>query len=160
MIFISKKFNESLSINKPKMNKAITLYICIILSLQSINGQEIGNASFYNKKFQGKRTYSGEKFNNKAFTGAHNSLPIGTLVRVTNLKNNKSVVVKINDRGHFNTRRVIDITYAAAKKIDIIRDGLVKVKVEVVIPDTIIQVSDSIKPILNTDSIKKIASKN
>ena len=71
-------------------------------------------------------------FDMNKLTAAHNKLPFGTHVRVTNLKNQKSVVVKINDRGPFVRGRVIDLSYAAAKKIGMVKDGVTKVKIEIV----------------------------
>lgn len=92
----------------------------------------IGYASWYGPGFHGRRTASGEIFNMYDYTAAHRSLPFGTRVRVTNLKNGKSVVVRINDRGPAKKDRIIDLSYQAAKKIDMIRDGIVKVRVEVI----------------------------
>lgn len=92
---------------------------------------EKGEASYYADKFHGHPTASGEKYNKKAFTAAHKTLPFGTKVRVTNLKNNKSVDVIINDRGPFKAGRIIDLSRAAAEKIGLINDGVAKVTVEV-----------------------------
>ena len=92
----------------------------------------MGTASWYGKEFHGRRTTSGEIFDMYKLTAAHNELPLGTRVRVTNLKNHRSVVVKINDRGPFVPGRVIDLSYAAAKKIGMVKDGLTKVKIEIV----------------------------
>jgi len=100
----------------------------------SVLSEQTGTASFYNKKFDGRKTSSGEKLVNDLFTAAHASLPYGTMVRVTNLKNGKMVVVKINDRFSRNRGRnahLIDLTYSAASKIDMIRFGIARVKVEV-----------------------------
>lgn len=90
-----------------------------------------GQASFYAVKFEGRKTANGEKFNHLIYTGACNMLPLGTWVRVTNLKNGKTVVVKINDRLHPKTKRLIDLTKTAAQKLDFIKAGLARVKVEV-----------------------------
>ena len=90
-----------------------------------------GMASFYDAKFQGRRTASGERFNNSALTAAHKSLPFGSLVKVTNVRNSKSVVVRINDRGPYVRGRVIDLSKAAAKKIGLSRTGTARVKLEV-----------------------------
>jgi len=86
-------------------------------------------ASYYGGKYHGRLTASGERFNMHAMTAAHRSLPFGTRVRVTNLDNGKSVVVRINDRGPFVRGRVIDLSRAAAKKIGL--TGLAPVRVEV-----------------------------
>lgn len=88
-------------------------------------------ASFYAAKFQGRRTASGETFNNSAMTAAHRSLPFGTQVKVTNVRNGRSVVVRINDRGPYAKGRIIDLSKAAAKKIGVSRSGVARVKLEV-----------------------------
>jgi rare lipoprotein A len=92
-----------------------------------------GKAVFYGDKWHGRRTASGERFNQRKMTAAHRSLPLGTRVRVTNLANGKSVVVKINDRGPFgrDRSRIIDLSKAAARKLDFLHDGVARVKVEV-----------------------------
>ena len=92
----------------------------------------IGYASWYGPGFHGRRTASGEIFNMYDYTAAHRTLPFGTRVKVTNLKNGRSVIVRINDRGPAKKNRIIDLSYQAAKKIDMIRDGIVKVRVEVI----------------------------
>ncbi len=99
---------------------------------QLIGYTEQGIASFYALKFQFRKTSSGERFNHLALTAAHRSLPLGTKVRVTNLKNNQSVVVKINDRGPFIEGRIIDLTRNAFSKIGDTAQGLIKVKIEVI----------------------------
>jgi rare lipoprotein A len=91
-----------------------------------------GLASYYGKKFHGRRTASGERFNMHAMTAAHRNFKFGTRVKVTNLKNKRSVTVRINDRGPFTRGRIIDLSYAAAKKIGMIADGVVRVKIKVV----------------------------
>lgn len=89
-----------------------------------------GGASYYAKKFTGRRTASGEKYNPKLLTAAHRTLPFGTYVLVTNLRNKKQVIVKINDRGPFIKGRIIDLSKSAAVEIDMIRSGVANVKVE------------------------------
>lgn len=91
-----------------------------------------GDACWYGKEFHGRRTAGGEIFDMYKLTAAHLNLPFGTYVKVTNLKNGKSVVVKINDRGPFVKGRIIDVSYAAAKKLDMINDGVVPAVIEVV----------------------------
>ncbi|HPX89413.1 MAG TPA: septal ring lytic transglycosylase RlpA family protein, partial [Methylophilaceae bacterium] len=91
----------------------------------------VGLASFYAAKFHGRRTANGEIFNTHALTAAHLSLPFGTKVKVTNLRNGKSVVVRINDRGPHVRGRIIDLSVAAAKKIGLNRAGTARVKLEV-----------------------------
>ncbi|QWC55886.1 septal ring lytic transglycosylase RlpA family protein [Erythrobacter sp. 3-20A1M] len=82
-----------------------------------------GNASYYGRKFQGRRTASGERFDMNDFTAAHRTLPFGTRVRVTNEANGKSVVVRINDRGPFSGHRILDLSRAAASEIGIVGAG-------------------------------------
>jgi rare lipoprotein A len=89
-----------------------------------------GTASYYAPKFQGKRTASGEVYLKDSLTAAHKLLPFGTTLRVTNQKNGKTVVVKVNDRLPASSKRVIDLSYLAAKEVDMIREGLVQVKIE------------------------------
>ena len=90
-----------------------------------------GNASWYGPKFHGRRTANGEKYNMNGITAAHKTLPFNSVVRVTNLRNGKRVDVRINDRGPFIKGRIIDLSRGAAKKIDMINDGVVPVKLEV-----------------------------
>ena len=91
---------------------------------------QIGYASWYGDKYQGKPTASGEPFNMYDYTAANRTLPFGTLVKVTNLKNNKSVKVRINDRGPTKKSRIIDLSYQAAKEIGLLEDGVATVKIE------------------------------
>ncbi|TFF22088.1 septal ring lytic transglycosylase RlpA family protein [Jiella endophytica] len=90
-----------------------------------------GNASYYGKRFHGRRTANGERFNMNAMTAAHKSLPFGTKVRVTNRRNGKSVVVRINDRGPYAHGRVIDLSRAAASRIGMLNSGTAPVKIDV-----------------------------
>ncbi len=90
-----------------------------------------GVASYYATSFQGKKTANGEIFNNNKLTAAHLTLPFGTLVKVTNIKTGKWVIVRINDRGPYNRKRIIDVSYRAAKHLGMINGkGIVKVRVE------------------------------
>lgn len=91
-----------------------------------------GTASYYAQKFQGKRTASGEVFYLDSLTAAHKSFPFGTILRVTNQKNGKSVVVRVNDRLPSSSKRIIDLSNAAAKEVDMIREGLVQVNIDAV----------------------------
>lgn len=94
---------------------------------------EIGIASYYGKEFHGKKTASGEIFDMYKFSAAHQDYPLGTIVRVTNLSNGKSLVLKINDRGPFLKGRIIDLSYAAAGELDFVLEGTTTVKIEVLI---------------------------
>ncbi|MFI8979008.1 septal ring lytic transglycosylase RlpA family protein [Ectopseudomonas khazarica] len=93
-------------------------------------GSETGKASYYGQAHHGKRTASGERFDQHALTAAHRTLPFGTRVRVTNLNNERSVVVRINDRGPFVRGRIIDLSRAAAERLDMLRAGVVPVRLQ------------------------------
>ncbi len=90
-----------------------------------------GMASYYADKFHGRTTSSGEVYNMNDFTAAHRSLPFGTTVEVRNLRNNRTVMVRINDRGPQKTERIIDLSKAAAESIDMTRAGVVEVEIRV-----------------------------
>ncbi len=105
--------------------------IFFLLSYFAFTSQ-IGLASWYGGKFHGRLTASGEVFNTNDFTAAHKTLPFGTIVRVTNLDNGKSVVVRINDRGPFVAGRVIDLSRAAASAIGMIGKGVAHVKLDII----------------------------
>jgi rare lipoprotein A len=92
--------------------------------------KEVGEASWYGPGFQGNETANGEIFDQKKMTAAHPSLPMGTRATVTNLENGKKVQVKINDRGPYVGDRAIDLSRAAAKKLDMEEDGTTEVKIE------------------------------
>lgn len=99
--------------------------------LKSAQGYaEEGVASWYGPGFHGKKTASGETFNQYAMTAAHRILPMGAKVRVTNLENNRSVLVRVNDRGPFSSKRIIDLSRAAAAKLDIMSKGTGRVRVQ------------------------------
>lgn len=91
-----------------------------------------GLASWYGEVWQGRTTASGEVFDQTQMTACHRTLPFGTLVRVINLRNHRSVVVKINDRGNLRPQRVIDLSSAAAEKIGLLQAGLAPVRLEIV----------------------------
>jgi rare lipoprotein A len=100
---------------------------------------EIGKASFYGGRDIGRLTANGERYHALNCTAAHKKLPFNTMVRVTNLKNGKSVLVRINDRGPFVKGRVIDLTMVPARQIEMISDGIVPVKIEVLKPIEVIR---------------------
>src|SRR5580698_8577215 len=91
-----------------------------------------GIATWYGAVRQGHRTASGERFDEMAMTAAHKTLPFGTLVRVVNLKTNKSVVVRVNDRGQLPADHVIDLSYAAAAELNIVKTGVAPVRLDVI----------------------------
>lgn len=109
-----------------------TLLVFLFNTTHAQNYTQTGIASFYANKFENKITASGEIYKHSLFTAAHKSLPFGTLVKVTNTANGKTVTVKINDRGPFVEDRIIDVSKSAAKELDFINEGLTQVKIEVV----------------------------
>ena len=112
--------------------RKLSIILALFLSFQVVaqKNEATGTASYYHHKFHGRKTATGEKFDINGMTAASNSMPLGTLVKVTNLKNGNSVVVKINDRMNAKNKRLIDLSYQAAKKLDFINSGTCKVKVE------------------------------
>lgn len=117
-----------------------------------------GIASWYGRRFHGKRTSSGEPYDMYGMTGAHPTLPIPSYVRVTNLANNKSVIVRINDRGPFHSSRIIDLSYTAAWKLGYADRGSAEVRVEAIVPDEMDMVAANAskksgsKPVLSSAS--------
>jgi len=103
---------------------------CASHSIDPRGYDETGTASFYGSRHHGKRTASGEPFDQHGLTAAHRTLPFGTRVQVTNLKNDRTVVVRINDRGPHTRGRLIDLSKAAAQQLDMIRSGTARVRVQ------------------------------
>ena len=125
-----------------KLQKGLLASLCLLLAACSSqpdagsagNGRgytQTGLASYYADRYHNKRTASDEPYQKSANTAAHMTLPFGAMVRVTNLANGKSVVVRVNDRGNFPRGRIIDLSRAAFSSIGNTRSGLLKVKVEV-----------------------------
>lgn len=105
--------------------------------LDSSDGyRERGGASWYGNKFHGHLTSNGETYDMYKMTAAHKSLPIPTYVKVTNLSNGRKVIVRVNDRGPFHQGRIIDLSYAAASKLGVLRNGTAHVEVEAINPVT------------------------
>lgn len=100
----------------------------------SRNYQQVGIASWYGTKFHEQRTSSGEKYNMLSMTAAHKTLPLPTYVEVTNLKNHKTIIVKVNDRGPFKSNRIIDLSYVAAKKLGMAGRGTAPVRIRAIDP--------------------------
>jgi len=98
------------------------------------NFKQSGIASWYGNKFHGHLTSNGEIYNMYSMSAAHKNLPLPTYVKVTNKSNNKSVIVRVNDRGPFHESRVIDLSYSAAYKLDMLNTGTANVSIEVVTP--------------------------
>ena len=91
---------------------------------------QIGKGSWYGKRFQGKRTANGERYNMYSYTAAHRTFPFNSMVKVTNLKNGRSIIVRINDRGPYHRGRIIDLSYLAAKKLGYAKRGVAKLKIK------------------------------
>ncbi len=99
---------------------------------ETVNGYvEEGLASYYAEDFHGRNTSSGEKYDMNEMTAAHRTLPFGTMVKVTNLETGKYVIVRINDRGPFKDDRIIDLSLEAAKRLECVGHGTVRVRIEV-----------------------------
>lgn len=91
-----------------------------------------GKASYYGSEFNGRKTANGEIYDETAMTAAHRTLPFGTVLRVTNIRNGLSVIVRINDRGPFHPDRVLDLSKAAAEELDLIKYGVTEIESEIV----------------------------
>jgi peptidoglycan lytic transglycosylase len=98
---------------------------------------QVGMASWYGKQFEGKPTATGEPYDMHEFTAAHMTLPLGTWVKVTNLRNGNWVVLRINDRGPVVPGRIIDVSYGAARMLNFKARGLTRVRLDIVQPDTL-----------------------
>ena len=94
--------------------------------------QQIGISSYYGTQFHGKLTANGEVFDMYGVTAAHKTLPLGTVARITNLENDKSIILRINDRGPYVGGRILDCSYGAALKLDFVGNGTAKVKIDVI----------------------------
>jgi rare lipoprotein A (peptidoglycan hydrolase) len=118
----------------------VALALALVMALEGFHRpaarrhpHEIGLASYYANEV-GPRTASGERFDARAMTAAHRTLPFGTRVRVTNLRNGRSVIVRINDRGPFIRTRVIDLSHAAAQQLRLVAHGVARVRLDVLPP--------------------------
>lgn len=106
------------------------LWIVCSAFFQNEEYTEIGKASYYNDKFHGRKTSSGELLDQNEFTAAHKTLPFGTVLKVTNLSNDSIVYVKVNDRLSKSSKHIIDVTKKAAKDLDFMRHGITKVLIQ------------------------------
>jgi rare lipoprotein A len=104
---------------------------------------QIGNASWYGKSFHGRATASGEDFDMFEMTAAHRQLPLGSLIKVTNLHNGKWIIVRVNDRGPYVKNRILDLSYGAARMLDFHR-GIEKVRLDLVEPETVATAQESV----------------
>ena len=114
------------------MKSFLTIALCFFITLAAVAQVQTGKASFYADKFEGRLTASGEKYKHSKLTAAHKSLPFGTKIRVTNIANNQTVEVVINDRGPYVEGRVLDLSKSAAEKLGYVNLGLADVKIEVI----------------------------
>ena len=101
-------------------------------SVSTANAYQVGVASYYGKKFHGRKTANGEVFNMYKLTAAHRVLPLGTIAKVTSLENGRWVVVKVNDRGPFIEGRILDLSFAAALELEMVTQGTAKIMIEIV----------------------------
>jgi len=119
-------------VNAIKYLGVIFVLFCIGCSLATAE-QQTGTAAYYHDKFHGRPTASGELYNKNALTAAHRKFPLGTRLAVTNLNNDRTVVLRVNDRGPWgNDRRILDVSRRAAQELGFIRDGLARVEIRVV----------------------------
>jgi len=109
---------------------------------------QVGKASWYGRLFQHKQTASGEPYDMYQFTAAHRTLPLGSWVKVTDLKNDRSVIVRINDRGPVPKNRIIDLSYNAAKMLDMRKNGVHSVRVDLIETPTIAENEGRSSPVL------------
>lgn len=112
--------------------KKLFSFVCVFLFLITLQAQEFGVASYYADAFHGRKTANGETYDKNAYTAAHKELEFGTIIKVTRLDNNKSVQLRVNDRGPFISGRVVELSKVAAEKIGLIRDGIAEVRVDVI----------------------------
>jgi rare lipoprotein A len=126
--------------------KQILLFILIMVGFIPLQAQQRGKATFYSRRATGARTSSGERLHHDSMTCAHRKYPFGTLLKVTNLSNGKEVVVRVTDRGPFGRGRIIDLSWGAAKQLDMLSKGVVMVEV--------VPVTSRPVPFRNDDTLK------
>ena len=136
MIFLFAEFLVTYSMRKNNYSYFYLLIITVLLCGFISSEIEKGTASYYANSFNGRRTACGETFSNDSLTAAHKSLPFGTIVKVTNLKNDSIILLRINDRMPQSNRRAIDVTLNAAKKLNFVREGLATVTIEVIVSNS------------------------
>ena len=118
--------------NSKTIQRVIIAVVGLVLTFtyQSVQAEDVltGKASFYGNKFHGRKTSSGERYHRDSLTCAHKTLPFGTLLKVRNLKNGREVVVKVTDRGPFVKGRIVDLSLAAARELDMLSSGVINVE--------------------------------
>ncbi len=138
-----KLFLEIETVSWPPQIEVMTKFIgfLIVFGLMSFTAKELftqsGNASYYANKFHGRRTSSGEKYHKDSMVCAHKTLPFGTLLKVTNKKNDSVVYVRVIDRMGKSSPHIIDLSMAAAKQLNFVRSGITKVTVEEIHKDSL-----------------------
>ncbi len=121
--------------------KLLTAFIFIFSFVINIFSQEKGNATYYSHKLSGRKTSDGGRYHPDSLTCAHKTYPLGTYLLVRNPKNDKQVIVKVTDRGPFSKRLTIDLSFSAAKKLDIIQQGVAKVEItQINIPESVFSI--------------------
>jgi len=131
---------------KPAPTSSIQVQPVVRKQVGKTNPYQVGTASWYGAKFEGKETASGEPYNMYDMTAAHLTLPMGSYVRVTNLRNGKAVVVRVNDRGPIVPGRIIDVSYGAAQALQMKAHGLQRVRLDLVDPTVVAKVRPQTKP--------------
>ena len=134
---VTMKRNECAS-NSPHFNHVVRVTLFVIMAMASIgiSAQTYkGKASYYGPGFHGRKCANGDVFDMNKLTCAHRTLPFGTMLKVTNTKNGKSTTVEVTDRGPYVKGRIVDLSKAAAKEIDMIAAGVVNVEIEVIKPE-------------------------
>ena len=134
---------------KPAPTSSIHVKSAVRNQVGKTKPYQVGTASWYGKKFEGKETASGEPYNMYDMTAAHLTLPMGSYVKVTNLRNGKAVVVRVNDRGPIVPGRIIDLSYGAAQVLQMRAHGLQRVRLDLVDPTVVAKASQS-KPAYQT----------
>ena len=128
--------------------KKVLFIFCVLFVTLAVKAQQTGLATFYGKKFNNRRTASGEIYRKDSMVCAHRTYAFGTLLRVRCVDNNKEVTVRVIDRGPFRKKRIIDLSYAAAKELDMVRQGVAKVE--------IYEQKDSLLVVNQIDSLKTV----
>lgn len=135
--------------NKFKLMRSLLYLLCFCLTTLSFAQKQRGKASFYDQKFEGRTTANGETFSQNQATAAHKTLPFNSMVKVTNLTNGKSAIVRINDRGPFIRGRIIDLTTKTAKELGFFEEGLADVEIELLTDTKSYEIEDTVTSIEN-----------
>ena len=117
-----------------KQSVPFLFFVLLFVVIRQEPFVQTGMASYYADKFHKRPTTSGEKYDKSGFTAAHKTLPFGTIILVTNLKNDSTVLLKVNDRIP-SPKRILDVSMAGAKQLNFVRDGLTKVRIESIVPE-------------------------